>query len=55
MTKDKPYCMNCGNSAHCDDVLYRKEIEVVGGKTVHEWTMDVCNHCRCDLCDEDED
>ena len=55
MNKDKPFCMNCGNSAHCDDVLYRKEIEIIGDKTVNEWTIDVCKHCRCEECEKDED
>lgn len=55
MTKDRPYCMNCGNSAHCDGVLYRKEIEVVNNKVIHEWTIDVCKYCRCEECDKDED
>ena len=57
MNKDKPLagCMNCGNSSHCNDVLYRKEIEIIGDKTVNEWTIDVCRHCRCEECKKDED
>lgn len=55
MPKERPYCMNCGNSSHCGETLYRKEIEVVNGKVIHEWTIDVCKHCRCEECETDED
>ena len=53
MTKERPYCTNCGNSNHCGEKLTRKEVEVVGDKVVHEWTIEVCKHCICSMCEKE--
>jgi hypothetical protein len=53
MTKEKPYCVNCGGSTHCGKTFKRKESETVNNKVTREWTIEVCRNCCCSKCDKE--
>ena len=52
MTKEKPYCVNCGGSTHCGKTFKRKESETVNNKVTREWTIEVCRNCCCSKCNK---
>lgn len=52
MNTNQTYCMNCGHLSHCEETLNRKEVELIGDNVAHEWSIDVCKHCRCEECNE---
>jgi hypothetical protein len=42
------YCQNCGHVSHCGVPLHREERNI-WGKFLGE--IEVCKHCRCQLCE----
>ena len=53
MAKEKPYCINCGNTNHCKKTLKRTEREYIDTKLIREWTIEVCRNCHCKNCEKD--
>ena len=43
------HCQNCGHETHCGTALW-KEMKVNDPSASETLNVKVCNHCRCDNC-----
>lgn len=43
------YCQNCGHESHCGIPLW-KEVKINDPFLGQNPSIKVCNHCRCDKC-----